>query len=116
MSNYNDKEYGGPIVPQILKKSSQPRLKVDLFSNAPPIELSGPAIVESMSDFSEDGNDGPIVLCSNCKACVVLTEPKGKLPPMQMPTSQHQSAITAKPSKEPSEGQCQKVFDRLDPR
>ncbi|KAM1975131.1 hypothetical protein ACFX15_039945 [Malus domestica] len=35
---------------------------------------------------------------------------------MQMPTSQHQSVITAKPSKEPSEGQRQKVFDRLSPR
>ncbi|KAM1172880.1 hypothetical protein ACFX2G_023415 [Malus domestica] len=69
-----------------------------------------------MSDFSEDGNGGPIVLCSNCKACVVLTEPKRKLPPMQMSTSQHQLAITAKPSKEPSEGQHQKVFDRLGPR
>ncbi|KAM1469921.1 hypothetical protein ACFX1Q_040468 [Malus domestica] len=42
-----------------------------------------------MSDSSEDGNGGPIVLCSNCKAHVVLTEPKRKLPSMQMLTSQH---------------------------
>ncbi|KAM1010405.1 hypothetical protein ACFX2I_045819 [Malus domestica] len=89
MSNYNDEENGGLIVPHILKKGSQPRLKIDLFSNAPPTELSGPAIVESMSDSSEDGNGGPIVLCSNCKARIVLTEPKRKLPPMQMLTSQH---------------------------
>ncbi|KAM1195013.1 hypothetical protein ACFX2J_021566 [Malus domestica] len=82
MSNYNDEENGRPIVPHILKKGSQPRLKIDLFSNAPPTELSGLAIVESMSDSSEDGNGGPI-----------------------MPTSQHQPVITAKPSKEPSEGQ-----------
>ncbi|XP_050116057.1 uncharacterized protein LOC126593931 [Malus sylvestris] len=32
-----------------------------------------------------------------------------------MPTSQHQSAITAKPLKEPSKGHRQKVFGRLDP-
>ncbi|KAM1013557.1 hypothetical protein ACFX2C_043668 [Malus domestica] len=89
MSNYNDEENSGPIVPHILKKGFQPRLKIDLFSNAPPTELSRPAIVGSMSDSSEDGNGGPIVLCSNCKARVVLTEPKRKLPPMQMPTSQH---------------------------
>ncbi|KAM1325745.1 hypothetical protein ACFX2H_046411 [Malus domestica] len=104
MSSYNDKENGGPIVPHILKKGSQPRLKIDLFSNAPLIELLGPAIVESMSNFSEDENGGLIVLCSNCKARVVLTEPKRKLPPMQIPTSQHQSTITVKPSKKPSEG------------
>ncbi|KAM2948539.1 hypothetical protein FF1_035535 [Malus domestica] len=66
-----------------------------------------------MSDSSEDGNGGSIVLCSNCKARVVLTEPKRKLPPMQMSTSQHQSTITTKPSKEPSEGQRQKIFYRL---
>ncbi|KAM0976442.1 hypothetical protein ACFX2C_019357 [Malus domestica] len=93
MSNYNNEENGELIVLQILKKGSQPRLKIDLFSNAPPTELSRPAIVESMSDSSEDGNGEPI-----------------------MPTSQHQSTITAKPSNEPSEGQCQKVFDRLGPR
>ncbi|KAM1125120.1 hypothetical protein ACFX2B_039953 [Malus domestica] len=46
-----------------------------------------------MSDSSEDGNGGPI-----------------------MPTSQPQSTITTKLSKEPSEGQRQKVFDRLSPR
>ncbi|KAM2803118.1 hypothetical protein PS2_046335 [Malus domestica] len=81
MSSYNDKENGGPIVPHILKKGSQPRLKIDLFSNAPLIELLGPAIVESMSNFSEDENGGLII-----------------------PTSQHQSTITVKPSKKPSEG------------
>ncbi|KAM1556891.1 hypothetical protein ACFX10_040375 [Malus domestica] len=104
MSNYNIEENGRLILPQILKKGSQPRLKINLFSNAPPTKLSVPAIVESMSDSSEDGNGGPIVLCSNCKAHVILTEPKGKLPLMQMPTSQPQSTITTKLSKEPSEG------------
>ncbi|KAM2864269.1 hypothetical protein FF1_022952 [Malus domestica] len=106
MSHYNNEENDRQIVPQILKKGSPPRLKIDLFSNAPPTELSGPAIVEPMSDSSEDGNGRPIVLCNNCKAHVVLTEPNGKLCPIQMPTSQHQSAIIAKPSKKPSEGQC----------
>ncbi|KAM2162673.1 hypothetical protein ACFX1Q_040437 [Malus domestica] len=75
------KENGRLILPQILKKGSQPRLKINLFSNAPPTKLSVPAIVESMSDSSEDGNGGPI-----------------------MPTSQPQSTITTKLSKEPSEG------------
>ncbi|KAM1128036.1 hypothetical protein ACFX2B_037533 [Malus domestica] len=103
-------------VQHILKKHSQPRLKIDLFSNAPPTKLSGPAIVESMLDSSEEENDGPIVLCSNCKAHVILTKPKEKLPQTQMSTSQQQSTTTAAPSKEPSEGQSQKVFDRLDPK
>ncbi|KAM2185621.1 hypothetical protein ACFX1Q_030603 [Malus domestica] len=116
MSNYNDEENGGPIVSHILKKGSQPRLKIDLFSNAPPTKLSELAIVVFMSDSSDDENGGPIVLCRNCKACVVLTEPKRQLPPMQMPTPQHQSAITVKLSNEPSKGQRQKVFDMLDPR
>ncbi|KAM2245793.1 hypothetical protein ACFXTI_006693 [Malus domestica] len=116
ISSYNDEENGGPIVPHILKKGCQARLKIDLFSNAPPIELSGPTIVESMLDSREDENGGLIVLCSNCKARVVLTELKKKLPPMQIPTSQHKWMITVKPSKKPSKGQHQKVFDRLGPR
>ncbi|KAM2425007.1 hypothetical protein ACFX1W_022497 [Malus domestica] len=41
-------------VQHILKQSSQPRLKIDLFSNAPPTKLLGPAIVESMLDSSEE--------------------------------------------------------------
>ncbi|KAM1207786.1 hypothetical protein ACFX2G_008391 [Malus domestica] len=116
MSNYSEEENGGLIVQHVLKKGSQPRLKIDLFSNTPPTELSGQAIVKSMSDSSEEENDGPIVLCSNCKTRVVLTEPKEKLPQTQMLPSRHQSAIMAEPSKEPSESQRQKVFDRLGPR
>ncbi|KAM1807966.1 hypothetical protein ACFX11_030902 [Malus domestica] len=80
-------------VQHILKQSSQPRLKIDLFSNAPPTELSGLAIVEPMSNYNDEENGGPI-----------------------MPTPQHQSAITVKLSNEPSKGQRQKVFDMLDPR
>ncbi|KAM2208871.1 hypothetical protein ACFXTI_024802 [Malus domestica] len=74
-------------VQHIPKKGSQPRLKIDLFSNVPPTELSGPAIVESMSGSSEREDDRRIVLCSNCKARVVLTEPKEKLPQTQTPMS-----------------------------
>ncbi|KAM1941475.1 hypothetical protein ACFX13_029051 [Malus domestica] len=69
-----------------------------------------------MLDSSKEENGRPIVLCSNCKARIVLTEPKKKLPQMQMPMSRHQSAITAKLSKEPGEGQRQKVFNKLGPR
>ncbi|KAM1073491.1 hypothetical protein ACFXTH_018557 [Malus domestica] len=107
---------GFALVQHILKKHSQPRLQIDLFSNAPPTEFLGPAIVESMSDSSEEENDGPIVLCSNCKARIVLTEPKEKLPQTQTTTSRQQSTTTVAPSKKLSEGQRQKLFDRLGPK
>ncbi|KAM2246476.1 hypothetical protein ACFXTI_007291 [Malus domestica] len=103
-------------VQHILKKHSQPRLKINLFSKVPHTEFSGPARIESMSDSSEEENDGPIVLCSNCKARVVLSEPKEKLPQTQTSTSRQQSTTTAAPSKEPSEGQHQIMFDRLGPK
>ncbi|KAM1944154.1 hypothetical protein ACFX15_012400 [Malus domestica] len=48
-------------VQHIRKQSSQPRLKINLFSNAPPTELSGPAIVEPMSNYNDEVNGGPIV-------------------------------------------------------
>ncbi|KAM2462347.1 hypothetical protein PS1_013228 [Malus domestica] len=102
-------------VQHVPKQHSQPRLKIDLFSNEPPTKFSEPVVVESMSDSSVEENDGPIVLCSNCRARVVLTEPKEKLPQTQTPTSWQQSTGTATPPKKPSEGQCQKVFDRLGP-
>ncbi|KAM1348418.1 hypothetical protein ACFX2F_002598 [Malus domestica] len=43
-------------VQHIIKKGSQPRLKIDIFSNAPPTEFSGSAIVQSMTDSSEEEN------------------------------------------------------------
>ncbi|KAM1526560.1 hypothetical protein ACFX1Z_016167 [Malus domestica] len=49
------------LVQHIRKQSSQPRLKIDLFSNAPPTELSRPAIVEPMSNYNDEENGGPIV-------------------------------------------------------
>ncbi|KAM1188352.1 hypothetical protein ACFX2J_024177 [Malus domestica] len=67
-----------------------------------------------MSDSSVEESDGPI-LCSNCRARVVLTEPKEKLSQTQAPTSRQQSTATVAPPKKPSEGQRQKVFDRLGP-
>ncbi|KAM2961650.1 hypothetical protein FF1_031202 [Malus domestica] len=85
------------LVQHILKKNSQPRLKIDLFSNALPTEFSRSAIVQSMSDSSDEENGGPVVLCSNYKARVILTEPKEKLP--QTPTPRQQSAISTTPSK-----------------
>ncbi|KAM2813380.1 hypothetical protein PS2_040332 [Malus domestica] len=48
------------LVQHILKQSSQPLLKINLFSNVPPTELLGPAIVESMSKYSEEENGGSI--------------------------------------------------------
>ncbi|KAB2600687.1 hypothetical protein D8674_038418 [Pyrus ussuriensis x Pyrus communis] len=61
----------------IQKQSFRPQLKINLFSNEPPQDPIGPAIVESLSDSSEE-TDGPIVLCSRCKANVISTEPKEK--------------------------------------
>ena len=49
------------LVQHIRKQNSQPRLKIDLFSNAPPTELSGPAIVEPMSNYNNEENSGSIV-------------------------------------------------------
>ncbi|KAM1218559.1 hypothetical protein ACFX13_046559 [Malus domestica] len=91
-------------VQHVLKKHSQPQLKIDLFSNEPPTKFSGSAVVESMSDSSVKEGDWPIVLCSNCRARVVLTEPKKKLPQTQTLTSRQQSTATMAPPKEPSEG------------
>ncbi|KAM1020217.1 hypothetical protein ACFX2C_041626 [Malus domestica] len=101
-------------VQHIIKKNAQPRLKIDLFSNAPPTEFSGPAIVQSMSTSSDEENDRPVVLCSNCKARVMLTEPKEKL--HRTPIPRPQSTISTAPSKKPSEGQRIKVFERLGPK
>ncbi|KAM1366653.1 hypothetical protein ACFX2I_000185 [Malus domestica] len=100
-------------IQHVPKKNSRPRLKIDLFSNEPPTELSGSAIVESMSDSSTKETDGPMVLCSSCKACVILTKPKER--PLQAPTSRQPSKAATTPRKELGGGQHQKVFDRLDP-
>ncbi|KAM1926742.1 hypothetical protein ACFX13_033877 [Malus domestica] len=97
-------------VQHVLKKNSRPRLKIDLFSNEPPIKFSGPVVGKSMSDSSAKGIDESMVLCSNCRACVVLTEPK------QRPTPRQLSKSVTTPPKELSEGQCQKVFDKFGPQ
>ncbi|KAM1915682.1 hypothetical protein ACFX13_035501 [Malus domestica] len=94
-------------IQHVLKQNSRPRLKIDLFSNKPPIELSGPAIVESMSDSSTEEIDRPMVLCSNCRARVVLTESKEK------PTPRQPSKYATTLSKKLGGGQRQKVFDML---
>ncbi|KAM1986985.1 hypothetical protein ACFX15_034307 [Malus domestica] len=64
-----------------------------------------------MSDSSIEETDGLMVLCSNCKARVILTEPKER--PPQTPTPRQPSKPAVTPPKELGEGQCQKVFDRL---
>ncbi|KAM0970173.1 hypothetical protein FF1_018299 [Malus domestica] len=97
------------------KKNSQPRLKINLFSNEPPVEFSGPPVVESMSDSNAEDSVGPIVLCSNCRARVVLIEPKEKPSQTQTPTSRKPSMTSATLLRKLSECQRHKVFDRLDP-
>ncbi|KAM0963509.1 hypothetical protein FF2_022363 [Malus domestica] len=100
-------------IQHIPKQNSRPWIKIDLFSNEPPTELSGSAIVESMSDSSTKETNEPMVLCSNCKAHVVLTKPKEKPPQTLTPRQPSKAAVT--PLKELGEGQRHKVFDRLDP-
>ncbi|KAM2200937.1 hypothetical protein ACFX1R_000824 [Malus domestica] len=96
-------------VQHIPKQNSQTRLKIDLFTNEPPTEFSRPIVVESMSDSSAEETDGAIVLCSNCKARVVLTEPNERVTPRQP------SKAAATHLKALGGGQRQKVFDRLGP-
>ncbi|KAB2635983.1 beta-glucosidase 24-like [Pyrus ussuriensis x Pyrus communis] len=71
------------------KQNSQPRLKLDLFSNEPPTELSRPVIIKSMSDSSAKETERPMVLCSHCKTRVVLNGPKEKA--AQVPTTRQLS-------------------------
>ncbi|KAM2219043.1 hypothetical protein ACFX1S_018423 [Malus domestica] len=68
-----------------------------------------------MSDSSAEDSDGPIVLCSNCRARVVLIEPKKKPHQTQTPTSRQPSTTSATLLRKLSEGQRHKVFDRLGP-
>ncbi|KAB2617461.1 hypothetical protein D8674_013330 [Pyrus ussuriensis x Pyrus communis] len=70
----------------VLKQNSQPRLKINLFSNKPPQDLS---------DSSAEETDEPMVSCSQCKTSVVLTEPKEKLLRTERP---RQTPTTAAPS------------------
>ena len=62
----------------VTKQNSRPRLKIDLFSNEPPQDLIGPVVVESMSSSNAEETNEPTILCSRCKADVVLTKPKEK--------------------------------------
>ncbi|KAM2485709.1 hypothetical protein ACFX1W_037861 [Malus domestica] len=90
-------------IQHVPKQNSRPRLKIDLFSNEPPIEFLGLAIVESMLDSSVEEVEGPMILCSRCKACVVLTEPKEKLP--QVTASRQPSKAATTSLKKLGEGQ-----------
>ncbi|KAM1302550.1 hypothetical protein ACFX2H_013469 [Malus domestica] len=86
-------------------------MKIDLFSNEPPKDFSGPAIVESMSDSSTEEADGAMVLCSRCKVNIILAELKEKLLRATIP--QQSSVVAMTPQKVLEAGQRQKVFDRL---
>ena len=109
------------------KQGSQPRLKIDLFSNEPPTKSTGRAIVipvpDSNSDLADpliysatgsDDSDGPVVLCSRCKANVTL--PKQKRKSSQATTPQSASTAATTPPKLLGGGPRQKVFDRLGPQ
>ncbi|KAM0986422.1 hypothetical protein ACFX2C_013598 [Malus domestica] len=86
-------------------------MKIDLFSNEPPKDFSGPAIVESMSDSSTEEADGAMVLCSRCKVNIILAELKEKLLRATIP--QQSSVVAMTPQKVLEVSQRQKVFDRL---
>jgi len=92
-------------VQYIHKQNSQPRLKIDLFSNEPPMEFSGSAIVESILGYSFEETVEPMVLCDHCKTWVVLTKPEERIP--QAPTSYQPSTAAVKPLKELGAGQHQ---------
>ncbi|KAM2165536.1 hypothetical protein ACFX1R_039673 [Malus domestica] len=97
----NNKEKGKAefvLIQHIPKQNSRPQIKIDIFSNEPHTEFSGPTIVEPMSNSSTEETNGPTVLCSNCKARVILIEPKEK--PPQTPTPQQPSKVAATPPKE----------------
>ncbi|KAB2635502.1 plasma membrane ATPase 1-like [Pyrus ussuriensis x Pyrus communis] len=76
------------------KQNSWPPLKLDLFSNEPPTELSRSAIVESMSDSSAEEIDRLMVLCSYCKTRIVLTKPKEKLAQVLTPRQPSTTVVT----------------------
>ncbi|KAM2114304.1 hypothetical protein ACFX1Q_022864 [Malus domestica] len=69
-------------------QNSRPRFMADFRSNEPPTALTGPAIVKPMTDYSTDEDSGTAVLCSKCKAKVII-EPKEKSSPpkMEQPTA-----------------------------
>ncbi|KAM1485837.1 hypothetical protein ACFX2I_000098 [Malus domestica] len=98
------------LVQHVPKKNSWPRLKNNLFSNEPPTEFSRPAVADSMSDSSVEGIDGPLILCNNCRAGIVLIKQK------ERPTPQQPSKSTTTQPKELDGGQHQKVFHRLGPQ
>ena len=83
---------------QVPKKGSQPRLKIDLFSNAPPQDTVGPAIVESMSSFSAEETNESTTLCTRCKIDVSI---KPRARPRQAETP-HGRSVTITPQKRPA--------------
>ncbi|KAM1985130.1 hypothetical protein ACFX16_013324 [Malus domestica] len=98
-------------IQHVPKQISRARLMIDLFSNEPLTKFLRPAIVKSMSNSSTEEAEGPMVLCSCCKAYVVLTKPKEKLP-QALTSPQPSKAATTSPKKL---GKCQsqKVFNKL---
>ncbi|KAM2695577.1 hypothetical protein EV1_040060 [Malus domestica] len=67
-----------------------------------------------MLDSSAEETDGLMVLCSNCKTRIVLTEPNER--PSQTSAPRQPSKAEVTHPNELGRGQRQKVFDRLGPQ
>ena len=101
------------IIPvrRFLTKGSQPRLKIDLFSNSPPRDSVGPAIVESMSRSGTEETIKSTTLCTQCKADVPLI-PRAR--PQQIEVPRVRSVPTTL-QKMPGSSPRNTVFNRLGP-
>ncbi|KAB2620547.1 beta-glucosidase 24-like [Pyrus ussuriensis x Pyrus communis] len=93
-------------VQHIRKRNGQTRLKIDLFSNAPPTERLGPPIDEPMIGSSSDETHESRVSCDHCKTPV---EPGKK-------TSSTPSTTPTTSPRGLGNGPRRQVFDRLGPQ
>ncbi|KAB2604032.1 hypothetical protein D8674_042381 [Pyrus ussuriensis x Pyrus communis] len=94
-------------VQHIRKGNGRTRLKIDLFSNAPPTEQSGSPACEPTTRSNTDDSHGSKTLCDHCKTPVEPEKKTSSTPP---------KALTA-PVTSPKElGSRRQVFDRLGPQ
>lgn len=78
----------------VLKQNSRLRLKVDLSLDEPAKYFWNPAYVEAISDSSTKETNELMVLGSQCKSNVIITEPKekpfrAKAPQLALQLQQH---------------------------
>ena len=93
-------------VQHIHQRNCRTRLKLDLFSNAPPVEQSGPPADDPMTRSSPDGTYESTVLCDHCKTLVEPGKKTSSTPPTAPVTS----------PKGLGNGPRRQVFDRLGPQ